>query len=147
MSDRHAIQSAIITLVENHAHFHEVTYEDVGGVSKPVAFDPETAPSHAPETLRVNEISSSFAEDKNHGRSQILRRTNWSYVLYLEWSAKEIDLAAFLDGLCQNIPFIAKTADNARIRLFLLKYDVAHPVQQGASTGTQAKLLFNAEVL
>lgn len=124
--------------------FYAVTYTPGNG--KPVLYDPNTEQSIQPASVRVNEISERFKEDAEYGQDQILMPANWTFVLFLEWDNREIDLS-FFEALCMaHPPFIQGTANYRSVRLFLINKEVNHPVEQQGSTGTQVKYLFQAEL-
>lgn len=139
------IQQAIWDLGAN-GKFYQVTYEGLAHPGRPLTYDPNTAPVIPPTSVRTNELSGKFAIDKEYGQAHILRPTSWLFVLFLEWSNIEVDLSFFEQSLMQQIPFIDATLGYRSVELFLLSKDVQHPVQQDASTGTQAKFLFQAEL-
>lgn len=143
MTNKQRIQNALYDLAVAGV-FYAVEY--VPGTSKQVDIDPTTALVVPPDSTRSNEISGSFTDDQEYGRSRILKQVGWTWALYLEWQNKEVTLEYFLESLTKKLPFLPKTDVFRSVTLKLLKYDVDHPVHQDCSTGTSAKIMFNVEL-
>lgn len=143
MSQRLVIQNKLCDVIDA-SKFYEVTYTP--GTGRPIAYNPDTAPSIEPDSVRTNEIAERFGPDTDYGQSLILKPVAWTFVLYLDWNNKEIDLSAFEKGLMMNPPHIDAQGNDRSVDLYVLSKEVSHPVQQDASTGTQAKFLFQAEL-
>ncbi len=126
------------------AKFYQVLYTD--GTGKPITYDPTSAPNVPPTSVRVNEIAGRFGLDKDQGQIEALKQVTWTFALYLEWDNIEVDLSFLERDLMLTIPFIAAQGGYRSVTLYVLSKEVVHPVQQGASTGTQAKYLFQAEL-
>lgn len=137
------IQRAIIDFVRASKYF-EVLYEP--GTGRPILYDPSTAPVIAPDTVRCNEMSEAFKVDKEYGQDLILMPTNWTFACFVEFSNREIDLSYFEAACMTKPPLIPSTPNYREVQLFVVRKDVQHPVEQGASTGTQVKYLFQAEL-
>lgn len=143
LSQRLMVQNKICDVIDA-SKFYEVFYTP--GTGRPLEYDPDTAPSVEPDSVRTNEIAARYSPDKDYGQELILKQSTWTFVLFMEWSNKEVDLSVFEKDLMLNIPYIPAQGDYRSVQLFVLSNEVSHPVQQGASTGTQAKFLFQAEL-
>lgn len=140
---RLVIQRALIDFVRA-GRFYEVTYET--GTGKPNLYDPQTAPNCAPDSVRCNEMSEAFMVDKDYGQDLILKPTQWTFAVFVSWNNKEVDLTAFEEACMRTRPQLVKTDNYREVEMFLVRKDVTHPVEQGATTGTEVKYLFQAEL-
>lgn len=124
------------------SRFFQVKYDPI--TKDPIIYDPLTEPLIVP-SIEVNEINGKFEFDRQHGSGLVLKQTTWTFELYLTFQV-ETDLEAFEENMRLNPPYILATGSLPWVRLIMHTKAVQHPAQQDATTGTEAKYLFQAEL-
>jgi hypothetical protein len=101
-----------------------------------------------PSSIEANEVSSVFKTESRHGRKVLQDRSQWQWLLILQFE-EEVILQPFEDQLLENPLCIERdiaAGVTRQVTLKLLDVSPKHPPRQGASNGTQARYRFSAEL-
>lgn len=106
---------------------------------------PGTTPTVDPSSLVCDEINSTFQPDRKMGRRVAQQRTDWGFQIILGFNVPA-NIDDFVEALLVEVPHLAPTATEAGALLRLADYQIEHPPQLNANSGTKAVLTFIAEV-
>lgn len=134
---RTVIQNGLVTLAREHK-FPTVLYSD--GLAQPSR---DEGSSLRPRTVLANEVLRTFDVDPRQGQRRALETLDWTFELLLAFD-KEVSLDEFTDSLTTTIPQIGENTRLGVLPCFaeLTGYEVEHPAQQDASSGTKVRFRF-----
>lgn len=141
-SQRTRIQKALVDLVKDET-FPQISYNPDGSPREP----DDQRVSRPEQPILCNETQSVFSQDERHRRGDVQRRDSWLFSLKMTFKT-EVLMEIFEDNLVADPPVLEADKDKGlpQVVLRLVQTDVSHPVQQGASVGTQAEFTFEAEL-
>lgn len=120
-----------------------------------VTYDPTTrvpsvgAVAVAPSAIVVNEVSSSFDDATNHGRTHALDRVTWVFSAMVAFDV-EVLLEGFEHAITTRTPLIEREIAEGITRQVEIRLVAAaayeHPTEQGSTSGTQVVYTFEARL-
>ena len=133
MAHKEKIYSALISLGEDGVYYpvsHSGRTMTVGGSSI------------SPKTVLAYEESSDFDNAIRHRRSRKQERTNWRWILFLEFN-REVTFEQFEEDFCNSPLLIERTSNSRQITFNLVDARYEHPVRNQPAKGSIALFTFD----
>lgn len=134
------IRRDLITFLKDFTPYYEVAYDSD---RLPYLRLEGGNPVHrAPASVEANEISSEYAEARNHGRELLDQRVGWQIEALVAWS-QEIVLEDLEEDLARPMRITA-AGDSRTVLVRYRGAAIEHPVRGKSPHGTFATLRFDA---
>lgn len=142
--DKIRIQQALIDQARS-ASYYAVSYDPKSNKPNDVDAGVGGNPVVGPKSVGVNEVSSAFVEDPQHGRSQIRKRESWLWVVICKFNTEVTSYVAE-DAWLLSPPVLPRSGSLRQVTLNLISATYEHPVRQEGHNGSRITFIFEARL-